>query len=1008
MDVVLGELRKRQTTSKQDNLELELRFQDVTYELFSTILSALAKDYKWEIEKTVDYRIPHNSGERRHNIIRQIEYRGDKKISDHYRSKEIISSTRVVHSILDYNLTLSLEKDTNSVPSKADAITRVKLRFRFKIEDSPWQIHLSIVRQLSGESASSLVQTTVNKMFKQGEITPQNYVNKLNLAENALNYKFEIEIELMNSTVSIKSDDITKISNKVFDIIGKDKIEDIQYQNEVYFIASYVENVPERLEKFKKDYGIKNLAPPVIPLNKSIYKQIYPPINYFVSDKADGIHAFVSIHDQKCFVIADKYYEFQPPAATKDSLSRQSVTILDCELIYGKDYIESKQRDESKQQIKNKQQNEIPFRLLVFDAIIIDGKFIGDKGFEIRQQYFKDGCKLVSAFGINTIPKRFERINVSDPKHIEEQIRKVTQSFVEDSFVASNKATNPVSDNFTDNKIVNITSDKETKNIQSEALSNKNALKKEDLNKESSSITTLSNKVVASNESVNEIVRGTVTYDIDGVIMVKPGDDYKNTIIYKHKSLKDNTIDFLAMKCPDSVLGIKPFIPQSGKQLYFLFNGITYELFSKLGMNFCPGYQQIFELMFPEIKKSVEIRKKHPDARIHVPNLFPIQFCPSDSPMAYLYYHPTDHKISSIHENIVELRCKGPCNAAGGIDQFVDWELVRVRGDRLIELAKKRYFGNFFKVAEMTWINYIDPFPIEQLWKGPIGGYFTGPKSGIYVPQTAFTSYVKSKRIENYAKYNLVIDLGGGQGQDLRRYIMNQIQNLIIIDKDHSALAELDRRKYDIIESIRGDKEIRRVETSVQIMYADLNVNYKSTIDRIHRNFPHTQVKKAGAVVCNLAIHYFMETMEHLRNFTSLVQLLTDSTISITCMLGDRVNSLFTEYKIDEGKSWDSYDGEIKKYSIKKLYTGDKLTKIGQKIGIMLPFSSGEYYEENLVNTDTLVQEFKIRGFELKLIKPFDEYKENFKRDNKNMYYQLTEDDFKYLSLYGEIVFEKI
>ena len=940
MDDVLAEFKKLKESIGKDSdsgtPELELRFQDVTYDVFQTVLGELAKKYKWEVEKTVDYRVAIESEHRRSNIIRQITYKKDKKVSDQYRRKDIISTTRISSNALDYNLTLSRESKAEAIAEISKPLVRVKLRFRFRIPDSfardsqgereplervRWEIHATIIKQLSGDpkTLGSVIQPVVNQMFKQSEITPQTLASALKLPEFAGEYRFEIESELIDTTIDIGETDILNIASLVFNILGKDKTDDIQFQNEVYFIAGYVEENPDQLEKFRKQYGIKNLAPPVIPVNKSLYKKIYPPLNYFASDKADGIHAYVSIHDQKCRVIADKYFEF---SSDSSSVGKKSVTILEGELIYEAGNPGSKQ-----------------FQILVFDAIIVDGLFIGDKGFEIRQQYFEDGSKLIRQFGVKISPKKFVQITLADPEHIKKQIESVLNT----------------SEN-TPNKIV----------------------------------------PQGTTESKS-------TYGIDGCILVEPELSYKETKIYKVKSLQDNTIDFLAMKAPDNVIGKPPFVNKKDHVLYFLFNGITYDLYAKLGIQFCPGYQEIFK----ETEFVVPSRAHLTGHEIRaLPNLFPIQFSPSDSPLAYVYWHPTTGK--DLNGKIIELRCKGKCEAAGGIAQFADWELVRIRGDRMVELANKRYFGNYFRIAEMTWVNYIDPFPMEQVWNGPEGGYFSEEKAGIYFPQTAFTSYVKSKRIENYARYNLVCDLAGGHGQDLRRYIINQIQEVVFIDKDKTALAELDRRKYDIIERIKRGKESPGVETKVRAMWADLNTNYRDIIARIHRNFPETANNKFGAVVSNLAIHYSMNNIEELRNYTSLVQLLTDGTFSITCMLGDRVNKLLTEAKVSVGETWDSYQDTIKKYSIKKLYEGTALTEIGQKIGVMLPFSGGDYYEENLVNVDTLSRELQLRGFKLKAVIPFDEHRESFKRDNPKMYSELTEADFKYLSLYGEIIFTKV
>ena len=151
-------------------------------------------------------------------------------------------------------------------------------------------------------------------------------------------------------------------------------------------------------------------------------------------------------------------------------------------------------------------------------------------------------------------------------------------------------------------------------------------------------------------------------------------------------------------------------------------------------------------------------------------------------------------------------------------------------------------------------------------------------------------------------------------------------------------------------------------------MLGDFNDNYKDLTERIQKNTDAGRNESKEAIVCNLAIHYAFGSIDSVRNFTSLCQAIAtakSTQVSITCMFGDRVNKLFVDNKIEDGESWNSYQNEIKKFSIKKLYTGDKLTKVGQKIGVMLPFSEGEYYEEYAVNTQTLIDEFKAKGNEI-------------------------------------------
>ena len=89
------------------------------------------------------------------------------------------------------------------------------------------------------------------------------------------------------------------------------------------------------------------------------------------------------------------------------------------------------------------------------------------------------------------------------------------------------------------------------------------------------------------------------------------------------------------------------------------------------------------------------------------------------------------------------------------------------------------------------------------------------------------------------------------------------------------------------------------------------------------------------------------------------------------------------------------------------MYSSNKLEFVGQKIGIMLPFSVGQYYEEYLVNTKELINIFKTYGFSCSVSETMDKSLPRFQSRNASLYSILTEDDKFYLSLYGELVFTK-
>ena len=394
---------------------------------------------------------------------------------------------------------------------------------------------------------------------------------------------------------------------------------------------------------------------------------------------------------------------------------------------------------------------------------------------------------------------------------------------------------------------------------------------------------------------------------------------------------------------------------------------------------------------------------------------FPVQFSTSDCPLAFLYQHPRASPEGDVDQKVVELRCAGNCLEAAAGSPTVAWELVRVRKDRQHDLQARRYFGNDLRVAELTWLNYVDPFPAEQLWAGPSLDYFAQPKAGIYRAQTAFTSFVKTGRIAAMGPLRWVVDWGVGKGQDLGRYLAAGVGNLVGVDRDRAALAELVRRKYSHAQKGApgagfGGRPARRAAgqagTVVHVLAADLTRPFAETVGALKT----LGVPVGGGVdacVANLCVHYFMQSTEAMANFVALCRetVKVRGRVAITAMLGERVHALFAAEGVGEGEAWSSRQEGVLKYSLKRLYTSDELQPAGQMIGVLLPFSDGAWYNEYLVNVRALSAEFVRRGFRAEPVAPFDQHFEEFRTREQPLYALLTAEDKKYLSLYAEFGF---
>jgi hypothetical protein len=158
-----------------------------------------------------------------------------------------------------------------------------------------------------------------------------------------------------------------------------------------------------------------------------------------------------------------------------------------------------------------------------------------------------------------------------------------------------------------------------------------------------------------------DICKARNIYNIDGLIFTEDGKKYNKTSYYKWKPMEHMTIDFIAKKCPNELLGIYPYEKRTNKTLYLLFCGITGMDCRKMNLERIPHYNKMFS--------------------IDIQHYFPIQFTPSDAPYAFLFWSDR----SDLGNKIVELNYLNPTK---------EWNLLRVRDD----LNDVGYFGNNFKV----------------------------------------------------------------------------------------------------------------------------------------------------------------------------------------------------------------------------------------------------------------------------------------------------------------------
>lgn len=886
---------KYKNLSMKMSVELELRVKDVRKEVFIVIYKKLETSSASgsgvigrSINVTKSFK---QEGNQQRSLRREITFDGEVKTEENVEKVKL--RAQAVHSVSVYTVNVSTEeKNKPKFTMDTDSVIRIKVRQSYPIElkttsgpNIKWRIDLTVLKSISGGEAS-LIPKIKDMMFSKS------FDEVIELDTPSDKYLFEVEMELIHAE-SLRSIDIINAGNYIMALINEDHLHSGIIKQELTFVNRLIDN-PEL-----NYVSLKRILPSVIAFTRNEYRQMFPPIGYYVTDKIDGKRSLAILRNNKCVIINDKLEEFTAPSAAS-----VMVTILDGEWLDGVFY--------------------------AFDILMLADKSLTGQVFEDRVTHLQKGSDLIGNY-VKCIAKPYNKIETV------EDIQKIVT----------------------------------TKRLDIKT---------------------------------------------DGLIFTKPGNIYKETVNYKWKDIKDNSIDFLCKRAPASVKGTFPFIEVPDHTMYFLFCGINKEMYSSMCMRICPGYNDIFGQAYDAHSRYM-----------------PIQFVSSSKPYAYIYYHPNSGPTidglivemyakqigkptgTNVARYIIEGKCgraeHSECNERGcderkvieggtvpDVDSvYVDWEIRNIRHDRNIDLLSNHYFGNDYRVAELTWINYIDPFPVAELWE-PSSVYFGKDKDDFYKEQIYFVTHIKNYIIQQYlVNMNVVVDFGAGKGQDLHKYRAAKVNKLIAIDNDKAAISELMRRRLTMQKQKNSGRGNHDMEIHSVIYNMHELLDAPTILVDILAEF---SVKRVDGIVCNLAIHYFLDTVDRIRQYATICNMILNKggVIVITCFFGELIHKLFMDNKIAPGSRWDQYQDDILKYSLERKYNEDTLLPAGQKIGVMMHFSKGEYYIENLINVQAVIDAFIMLNFEVV---------SNKRMDSHGYKSEMSELDKLYSSLYGEIILRK-
>ena len=447
--------------------------------------------------------------------------------------------------------------------------------------------------------------------------------------------------------------------------------------------------------------------------------------------------------------------------------------------------------------------------------------------------------------------------------------------------------------------------------------------------------------------------------------------DYSSTVSFKWKPLDQLTIDFYLMAHPTK------------KNSYVLCSGVDNKTFGMLQMKFFDGY------------KSPDSPNSH--------KYFPVQFNPYDGDFDNVW-SPSE---------VEQALCFGDCKDLDGqVGEFAFADstgllekpkMIRLRGDRIQDIAKGEYYGNALRYAELIWHSIKYPLTIDTMCEPTGIGYFADDDNDLYKAQRHFNSFVKTQLMETYLYPKTkgkarMMDIACGKGQDIARAIDIGFEEIIALDKDIDAIYELLERKYNL--------RVKRKGASANIHIKQLDL--ESSSDEIIKSLK-IEPESVDAANCSFAIHYICHSAsigkkDPITEFAKMTShyLKSGGRIMITAFNGtDVFNAL-------QGKDqWTLIENDNVKYSIKRDFTSEVMTANDQKISVLLPFSGGNYYTEFLVNYDHLQSVFEANGFQLVKTDGFGSLLRSYKKENPKGYHALSSVDKEWVSLYGYLIFEK-
>lgn len=862
MEDVLSKIITKYNSMTQ-GAELEIRLSSVPQNIFKEALKmASGGEVTCSLSEI-------SRGDHGVSYIHMIPFVNGKRAKDKYYKKERIGTPCLIKDYCNFKVVLSKETETAPKTSDTNAMWRFKVRLSKELENG-WRLDVTATRTDYAQSLRDGVTSIVSKLLKQEYSNSEELFNEL---PGDIVSQYEVEFEHMNEgTIKADKNLLTFIKEQTVYPLFRAVSPTFENKREYQDLIMHVAHIMKR--SVHSNMGLKALGNRAVSMSRVEYqKNVYPPLGYYVTEKADGERniLYQTSDRKKLYIIGGS--ELQIIDGETGDIERKKIIggmpefTGDATIIADSEYIPS---------------HDI---WMLFDCMHHHGENVSRAPIGARIEHLEPIAKeLAGRYKKKFAVKNYQCIEDTG------DIRSVLESVYKKKY----------------------------------------------------------------------------PYEIDGLILTAPGKPYEATMNYKWKPAEMTSIDFLAKKCPNEILGRDPFLKKPGKTLYILFVGISGDVMKRLGVR----EMLYFKRFFPKLNN---LRYR------------PIQFSSSYMPYSYLAYLDKD----DLDGKFVELTAQKFGSDIKAPTYPFPWKYLRTREDREGETG---YFGNDYRVAEQVFGDLLDPFAFESLYN-LTGSYFRQTRSSMYASPNYYKRRILSELLKDVGQNApMVLDIGAGRGGDLPRYIDADIGALIAIDIDRTAIAELVSRKFTH-PKMRGLR--------IFAMVADMKTPAVTLKKRI-QTLVHPENVSAKLAVANFMFHYLCDTEAHIRNALTVVRwaLEKDGYFIITAFNAEAIVALLEKNNGD----YKHYEDEVLKYRIKRAYKTNGLANAGQNIEVLLPFSNGDLYSEPLCNFTTVKKVASKCKLAVYREGNFLEFMETYQEHEPIMYNKLTDADKMYIGLHKYMI----